>query len=142
VSKGTTRRNKVSLDNFKMTAPLIGLHSQAPILKWFSFWVCLCVGHAPFRSRLINTWFRSLHALVGQNGEPCFGTRFISQQSFTASSRHSSTRGTFPLRFYKQWQIANHVMASVEPYRKSVLSIHILCRITASLRATAITARR
>lgn len=35
-----------------------------------------------------------------------------------------------------------HAMASTEPQRKSVPLIHILCRITASFRASAITARR
>ena len=35
-----------------MAAPLIGRHSQAPVLKQVVCWVRHCVGHAPFRSRL------------------------------------------------------------------------------------------
>ena len=48
----------------------------------------------------------------------------------------SSTRGTFPFRYYGQPVTSDHDAASVEPYRKSVPSSHILCRMTASLRAT------
>ena len=108
-------------------------------LRWFGFGNVVCAGHASFRSRLINRG--TLHALVGQAWRASLLGALGAQQSVAASSRPSSTLRTLPVGSVLVSGL-HHAVASIEPQRKSVPSIHILCRMTASLRATATTARR
>lgn len=108
-------------------------------LRWFCVGNVVCAGHASFRSRLIN--HGTLHALVGQAWRASLLGALEAQQSVAASSRPSSTLRTLPVGSVLVYGL-HHAVASIEPQRKSVPSIHILCRMTASLRATATTARR
>ncbi|CAB3744651.1 hypothetical protein LMG27174_07220 [Paraburkholderia rhynchosiae] len=108
-------------------------------LRWFGFGNVVCAGHASFRSRLIN--HGTLHALVGQAWRASLLGALGAQQSVAASSRPSSTLRTLPVGSMLVSGL-HHAVASIEPQRKSDPSIHILCRMTASLRATATTARR
>jgi hypothetical protein len=96
-----------------------------------------CVGHAPLRSRLINLT-RCTHT-SGRMESLAFGHAFKHIRRLRlypgirpheVRSRSSST------------VLLIHAVAFVGPCRKSFPPIHILCRITAGLRATAVTARR
>ncbi len=79
-----------------------------------------------------------LQALVGRCGEPSFWACFKAQRTYTASSRprprrDASTGGRRVLLF--------HDLATSVLQRNGTSSSHIRCRMTASFRATAITAR-
>ena len=62
------------------------------------------------------------------------------QQPYSASSTDLVRKGRS--RLIEFWASLNHLMPSTPSKRNSVLSIHIRCSRTASLRATATTARR
>ena len=68
-----------------------------------------------------------------------FQRALTAQQTFTASSRPSSTRWTLPLGAEG---VSRHAFAPSVPQRNSSPLIHMRCRMTASLRATATTALR
>ena len=97
------------------------------------------VGHASLRSRARSVWRA---AGMGRNGKEslAFGRARSAADicGFILNPRPHVQRRLFSAELSS----SGHAVASIRVARKSVSLIHIRCRITASLRATAITARR
>jgi len=99
----------------------------------------LDVSHASLRSRLDLD--RPLHALVGRSGEPCFWTRLMRSSRLRLHPDHRSHLDALTSVLGLDVD-RPHAGVATAPQRNSDPSIHMRCRITASLRATAMTARR
>ena len=99
----------------------------------------LGVSHASLRSRLDLD--RPLHALVGRSGEPCFWTRLMRSSRMRLHPDHRSHLDALTSVLGLDVD-RPHAGVATAPQRNSDPSIHMRCRITASLRATAMTARR
>ena len=99
----------------------------------------LGVSHASLRSRLRLDG--SLHALVGRSGEPRLWTRSKRSSHLRLHPDHRSHLDALTSELGLDVDRPHAGVATV-PQRNSDPSIHMRCRITASLRATAMTARR
>src|SRR5687767_1783990 len=104
----------------------------------------LGVSHASLRSRARPG--STLHALVRRSGEPRLWTRLWTRLMRSSQLRlhpdHRSHPDALTSVFELLCSIDAHACEGTGPQRNSDPSSHMRCRITASLRATAMTARR
>jgi hypothetical protein len=84
----------------------------------------------------------TLHALVRRSGEPRLWTRLMRSGHLRLHPDHRSHPDALTSAFELLCSMGAHACVGAGPQRNSDPSIHMRCRITASLRATAMTARR
>jgi len=104
----------------------------------YTYKVRHCVGHAPFRSRF-HKLTRCTHK-SDRMESLAFGRAWQRSRHLRLHPDIRPHEGRS--RWFYRKTTLSHNTASVEPYWKSVPSRHILCNMTASLRATAIMAQR
>jgi hypothetical protein len=104
-----------------MSASLIGRLSQGLKLRVLDRLAHPGVGHASLRSRTGPC--RALHALVGRDGEPCFGARSKRSRQLRLLPDHRPRKRCSCIVGLAR---LTQVVASVALQRKSVPFIHIV----------------